>query len=76
VFGLSLNLSESLRTLLQKGRDLSYQEGFEDAIELCLAESEDCLSKEAALEKMRDLLVLVKEQKFDRLKRMLGQLSK
>ena len=55
---------------------MSYQEGFEDAIELCLAESEDCSTKENALEKMRDLLVLVKEQKFDRLKKMLGQISK
>jgi hypothetical protein len=55
---------------------LSYQEGFEDALELCLAETEDCQTKEVALEKMRDLLVLVKEQKFDRLKKMLGQLSK
>lgn len=62
--------------LTGKGICLSYQEGFEDAIELCLAESEDCSTKEDALEKMRNLLVLVKEQKFDRLKKMLGQLSK
>jgi hypothetical protein len=55
---------------------LSYPEGFEDAIELCIAESEDAKDKTEALEKMKDLLVLVKEDKFDRLKKMLGQLSK
>jgi hypothetical protein len=55
---------------------MSYQEGFEDAIELCIAESEDSASKEKALAKLRDLLVLVKEDKFDRLKKMLGQISK
>jgi hypothetical protein len=55
---------------------MSYQEGFEDAIELCIAESEDSPSKEQALAKMHELLVLVKEDKFDRLKKMLGQISK
>jgi hypothetical protein len=55
---------------------MSYAEGFEDAIELCIAESEDACDKAKALEKMKDLLVLVKEEKFDRLKKMLGQISK
>lgn len=54
---------------------MSYRDGFEDAIELCIAESEDSNDKEKALEKMKDLLVLVKEDKFDRLKKMLGQIS-
>ncbi len=55
---------------------MSYSEGFEDALELCMAETSDANSKENALKKMRELLVLVKEDKFDRLKKMLGQLSK
>lgn len=55
---------------------MSYAEGFEDGVELCIAESEDAGTKTEALAKLRDLLVLVKEDKFDRLKRMLGQLSK
>jgi hypothetical protein len=55
---------------------VSYAEGFEDAIELCIDETEDSTDKSKALERMRDLLVLVKEEKFDRLKKMLGQLSK
>ena len=55
---------------------MSYQQGFEDAVELCIAETEDCCDRIKALEKMKDLLVLVKEDKFDRLKKMLGQLSK
>ena len=55
---------------------MSYQDGFEDAVELCIAETEDSNDKVKALEKLKDLLVLVKEQKFDRLKKMLGQLSK
>lgn len=55
---------------------VDYAEGFEDAVELCIAETEDALDRRKALAKMRDVLVLVKEQKFDRLKKMLGQISK
>lgn len=56
--------------------DPTYREGFEDAIELCIAETEDASNKATALDKMKDLLVLVKEDKFDRLKKMWGQLLK
>ncbi len=59
-----------------KWSSLSYPKGFEDAIELCIAETEDASEKAIALEKMKDLLVLVKEEKFDSLKKMLGQISK
>ena len=55
---------------------VSYRDGFEDAVELCIAETEDAVSKKSALKKMRDILVLVKEDKFERLKRMLWQISK
>ena len=55
---------------------MSYQQGFEDAVELCIAETEDSSDKGKVLEKLKDLLVLVKEEKFDRLKKMLGQISK
>jgi len=54
---------------------LSYAEGFEDAVELCISETEDANSKKNALEKMKDILVLVKEDKFERLKKMLWQIS-
>jgi len=55
---------------------LDYAEGFEDAVELCIAETEDSIDRKKALVKMKDVLVLVKEQKFDRLRKMLGQISK
>lgn len=54
---------------------VSYRQGFEDAVELCIAETEDANSKKNAVEKMRDILVLVKEDKFERLKKMLWQIS-
>jgi len=55
---------------------MSYTDGFEDALELAIAETEDAKSKQHALKKLHDLLVLVKEDKFDKLKKMLGQISK
>ena len=55
---------------------MSYAQGFEDAVELCIAEMEDAESKEKALNKMNEILVLVKENKFQRLKRMLWKVSK
>jgi len=55
---------------------VDYAEGFEDAVELCIAETEDSKDQKKALAKMKDVLVLVKERKFDRLRKMLGQISK
>lgn len=54
---------------------MSYTQGFEDAVELCIAETEDAESKKKAVKKMNNILVLVKENKFERLKRMLWQVS-
>lgn len=51
---------------------MSYQAGFEDAIELCIAETEDSTDKGVALQKMEEILVLVKEDKFHNIKKMLG----
>jgi len=41
-------------------------------MELCISESEDVASKKNALERMKYILTLVKEDKFDRLKKELG----
>ena len=68
--------TSSISFLVKECWTLSYTEGFEDAIELCIAETEDSGDKGKALAKMKDLLVLIKEEKFDRLKKMLGQISK
>lgn len=50
---------------------MGYQNGFEDAIELCIAETEDSIDKESALKKMKEFLVSIKESKFDKLKKLL-----
>jgi hypothetical protein len=54
-------------------RDVTtYQEGFEDSLELCLTEVKNSNSKKDAIERIRYLLGLVKEHKFDRLREMIG----
>jgi len=53
----------------------SYQEGFEDSLELCLTEVKRSNSKKDAVEKIKYLLGLVKEHKFDRIKQILGAIK-
>jgi len=53
---------------------LSYQDGFEDATELCLKEVDDARSKSDAVKRIKYLLGLVKEDKFEKIKQMLGAL--
>ena len=53
-------------------RMATYQEGFEDSLELCLTEVKNSNSKKDAIERIRYLLGLVKERKFDRLREMIG----
>jgi len=54
---------------------MSYEEGFEDAVELCMDEAERAPDKQGVLKRLEYILGLVKEHKFDRIKRMLGSLS-
>jgi len=67
-----LRLLYTLNVFVFCGDSMSYKEGFEDAMELCISESEDVASKKNALERMKYILTLVKEDKFDRLKKELG----
>ena len=53
----------------------SYQEGFEDSLELCLSEVKTSTSKKDAVQKIRYLLGLVKEHKFDRIKQIIGAIK-
>lgn len=53
----------------------SYQEGFEDSLELCLAEVKRSGSKKDAVERIKYFLGLVKEHKFDRIKQILGAIK-
>jgi hypothetical protein len=50
----------------------TYREGFEDSLELCLTEVKKSNSKKDAITRIRYLLGLVKEHKFDRLREMIG----
>jgi len=54
---------------------MSYQEGFEDSLELCFIEVKKSKTKKDALEKIQYFLGLVKEHKFDRIKEMIGALK-
>jgi hypothetical protein len=54
---------------------MSYQEGFEDSLELCLVEVKKSKTKKDALERIQYFLGLVKEHKFDRIKEMIGALK-
>jgi hypothetical protein len=59
----------------ERGFVMSYQEGFEDSLELCLLEVKKSKSKRDALGKIQYFLGLVKEHKFDRIKEMIGALK-
>ena len=54
---------------------LSYREGFEDSLELCLEEVDKSNGKQETLQRIRYLLGLVRERKFDRIKKMLSALK-
>jgi len=53
----------------------SYQEGFEDSLELCLSEVKESSNKKDAVQRIRYILGLVKEHKFDRIKQILGAIK-
>ncbi len=53
----------------------SYEEGFEDALQLCHTELKKSNCKKDALSKVEYLLGLVMEHKFDRIKQMLGAIK-
>jgi len=55
---------------------LSYAEGFEDAAELCLDEAKRSNDKGETIERIESLLELVKQNKFDRIRHMLGALRR
>lgn len=50
---------------------MSYKQGFEDALELCISETDQSENKDKALAKMTEFLGLVKGDKLERLKEML-----
>lgn len=54
---------------------MSYQEGFEDSLELCLSEVKKSTSKKDAVHRIQYLLGLIKEHKLDRVKQMIGVLK-
>ena len=54
---------------------MSYEEGFEDAVELCMDEVERAPDNQAVVQWLKYILGLVKEHKFERVKRMLGSLQ-
>lgn len=51
---------------------MSYAEGFEDAIELCLNEIDNAKSLDILRAKIQEFVDLVKERKFDRIKILLS----
>jgi len=51
---------------------MSYNDGFEDALELCLKEVTKAKVIDEAIRQIKYILGLVKEDKFDRIKKMLG----
>ena len=53
----------------------SYEEGFEDALQLCHTEIKKSNNKRDALCRLEYLIGLVMEHKFDRIKQMLGALK-
>jgi len=58
----------------ERGED--YRNGFEDALELCIAELNDAKDKDASVKKLMEYLGLVKEDKLERLKEMLFNVKK
>lgn len=55
---------------------MSYEEGFEDAAELCLDEAKRANDKSDIIKRIESLLELVKQNKFDRIRHMLGALRR
>jgi len=53
----------------------SYEEGFEDSLELCLSEVKESSNKKDVVQRIRYLLGLVKEHKFDRVKQIIGAIK-
>jgi len=53
----------------------NYEEGFEDAVQLCLTELKKSNRKKEAVSRLEYILGLVMEHKFDRIKQMLGVLK-
>jgi len=51
---------------------MGYQNGFEDAIELCLSEIVESKSKKEAVKKIKGLLGIMKSNKFERIRQKLG----
>jgi len=54
----------------------SYRRGFEDCAELCLSEVNESESLEEAKRRLQDVLSLIKEDKIERLKRMLWMIGR
>ncbi len=54
---------------------MSYEDGFEDAVELCMEEAERAPDKQDVVQRLKYILGLVKEHKFERIKQMLGSLK-
>ena len=53
---------------------MSYENGFEDALELCWNEAQEVENKEALIERIEYFIRLVKESKMDKVKQMIGVL--
>jgi len=53
----------------------NYEEGFEDALQLCHTEIKKSGNKKDALRRVEYLIGLVMEHKFDRIKQMLGAIK-
>jgi hypothetical protein len=51
---------------------MTYDNGFEDATELCLTEIEQAKTKIQAEKRLEYILSLVKESKLEKVKQMLG----
>ena len=57
---------------ISRVKRLSYAEGFEDAVELCLHELKKAKDLHEIEDRLREIIELVKERKFDRIKNMLA----
>jgi hypothetical protein len=55
---------------------MSYRDGFEDAVELCINETAQAETKDKAISRMQEFIELVKHDKICRIKEMLWQIKK
>jgi len=53
-----------------------YKRGFEDSVELCLFEVSRAKSLEEARKRIEEIWSLIKEDKIERIKRMLWQIER